>query len=238
MALAYEVFNSSSAASVSSSTIALNTSGVNRIALIFVLLSDVGSGIPQVTSVSDANGLTWAKYTDFTVISETIRMEVWWAYAAAQQTANTVTVTSNVSSRGFGLGVGAISGVPATRFTTPFDADPSLPSTASNPSGTPANASVTFSTHDAQTVGLATWISIGVNTNNTTTPSGWTILIDLNFNGTGSVAHKLRVFAQVYSAQQVNTVADFGSVVHWGLSLDAVGGNFIFPHQQAISAGW
>lgn len=238
MALAFEVFNSSSAAGVSSKTIALNTSGANRIALIFVLLSDAGSGIPVVSSVSDANGLVWAKYSALSVVTETMRMEVWWAYAAAQQTANTVTVTSNVSSLGFGLGVGAISGVPATRFTAPFDADISLPATATNPSATPANASVTFSTHDDQTVGVATWISIGVNTNNTTTPAGWTILVDLNFNGTGAVAHKLRIFAQVYGAQQVSTVADFGSVVHWGLSLTAVGGNLIFPHQQVVSAGW
>lgn len=238
MSLGFETFNSSSANNTTTNTVALNTSGVNRIALIFACVSDIGSGIPHVTGISDANGLTWAKYSALDVTTDGFRIELWWAYAAAQQTANTVTVTTNVNARGLGLGVGAISGVPATRFATPFDADVSLPATATNPSGTPANASVTFSTHDNQTVGIAMWGANQTNTNNNTTPAGWTGVLDLDFNGTGSVAQKLRVWAQVYNAQQVGTVADFGSTVHWGLSLAAIGGNLIFPHQQAISVGW
>lgn len=244
MALGMEVFNSSSVADASSSTINATTMGTNRIILVFVHTVSKDGGVrPTVTSVSDANGLTWAKYTnyDFSSADPTNinqHMEVWWAYAAAQQTSNTITVSVSTAARGIGLGVGAISGVPAARYTAPFDADPSMPAKSQNPSETPADPTATFSTHDSHTVGLAVWGSARHNVNSPTTPSGWTSLISLSFNGQGSVAQKLFVYGIVYAAQQVSTTVDLGSVIDWGFIVGAAGGDPIFPHSQVNCPGF
>lgn len=243
MTLAVEVFNSASAAGSTTAAINCNTSGLNRIVLIFICLnSDVlPAARPTVSSVT-ATGLTFAKYTslnfDTASVDSRCRLEVWWAFAAAQQTANPVTVTVSPSARGIGLGVGAVSNVPPTRWTLPFDADPSLPVTSTNPSDTLADAAHTWSSHDAQVVGFTVWGSATQNTNGTSTPAGYTLQIDLNFNGTSFIAQKLRVYAEVFNAQQVSTITDLGTCKDWGLISFAVGGNFIFPQGKALSVGW
>lgn len=244
MALGAEVFNSSSVAGATASTINLNTSGVDRIALIFAhVVSQNASARPTIVSVADANGHTWTKYTSLDFDSDNPtdvkqRLEIWWAYCATAQVADTVTVTASANCRGIGLAVGAISGVPATRFTGPFDADPTLPATATNPSATPAAASVTFSTHDAHTVGIIAWAAAITNANVPDTPSGWTNQISLAFNGTGTVNQKLYIYTQVFSAQQVSIAPSLGSKVEWGMMAFGAGGDPIFPHAYANCAGF
>lgn len=245
MTVALEVFNDSSVAGASSHTINLNTSGVNRIAVLFVSLcsQDSPAARPTVTGVSDANGLTWALYTSYNFDSSDPtnikqRVEVWWAYAAAQQTANTVTVTVSPQSRGIGLGIGAVSGVPATRYTAPWDADPSLPVKASNPSAGSADTTQTFSTHDSNTAMFAIFGAAITTANDPDIPSGWTQYIDLSFLGTGTVRQKLYVMGKVFSSQQTNTTVDMGDKVEWGVIVAGVGGTPIFPHTHFPVAGF
>lgn len=240
MALGMEVFNSASQASVGTLDINLNTSGPNRIALIFVETD--GATRRTVSSVTDTNSLTWAKYKSLDFDSEDPsghkqRLEIWWAFAAVAQVANPVTVTLSGSANGIGLAVGAISGVPATRWAAPFDADPSLPVTATNPSATPADATVTFSTHDTEDAALLVWGAVITN-QASAAPAGYSALIELAFNGASAVKQKLSVYGKVYNAQQTSISPSLGSLENWGLIAAAVGGTPIFPHGQAVSAGF
>lgn len=244
MALGAEVFNSSSVAGATANTINLNTSGVDRIALIFVhLVSQNASARPTVVSVADANGHTWAKYTHLDYDSDNPtdvkqRTEIWWSYCATAQVADTVTVTASANCRGIGLGVGAISGVPATRYTSPFDADPSLPATNTNPSASGAAASLSLSTHDSQTVGIIIWNAAITNANTPADPATWTPQIGFSFNGTGTVAQKMWVYTQVFNAQQTSLAVTLGSLKEFGMIGFAVGGTPIFPHQFVNCAGF
>lgn len=238
MSQAFEVFNQAQAGDASSGTISLSTMGTSRIVLLFVH-TDAATR-RTVSSVSDTNGLTWALYKAYNFDSEDPtnhkqRLEVWWAYAAAQQTANTVTVTLSGSSAGPSLVIGAVTGVDPSRFTSPFDADASLPATQSNPSGTSTDATLTFSTHDSHDAVLSVFAS-NITNIPPTTPAGYTALATLNY--ANSVRMILFVYGKVYTAQQVNTVVNMGSTKDWGIEIFAIGGDILFPHGQAAIAGF
>lgn len=241
MALGFEVFvQSFPAGDGTSNTISLSTSGTNRIALLFVNNVSVTTR-RTVTSVTDANGLTWHLYQGLNYNTEdaTIfgRLEIWWAYCAAQQSANTVTVTISGTAHGPNLGIGSVSGVPPTRFTNPFDVDPSLPGTATNPSATAAAASFTFSTHDSADVSFAVLAGAVTTSASATAPTGYTQLVAIN-NLVSFSRVTLYVFAKVLSAQQVGTFITMGNSVDNGTMTFAVGGDLVYPHMIASTPGF
>lgn len=240
MAQTFETFSQTAGTGgISSATVALNTSGINRILVLFVH-TDAATR-RSVTSVSGGSGLTWALYTAKDWDSEDTtnhkqRLEIWWAYAAAQQTSQTITVNLSGNSNGPDLAVGAITGVDPSRYTGPFDADPSEPAFASNPSSTFADAIVTFSTHDTHTAQICVYASDITTSNTPSTPSGYTQLVNLNHaDPTRMITF---VYGKIYSAQQVNTSVDMGNTSDWGVLAFAIGGDTIFPHSQVNCAGF
>lgn len=242
MSLATETWVSVSGASVSSKAIALNNMGTNRIVVLAIhTVSDDSAAAKSVTGVADSNGLTWTRYTSFVFASSSTsvfqRLEIWWAYAAAQQTSNTVTVTLSGTAWGVNLGIGNISGVATGRFALPWDTDGSLPATNSNPSSTPADGTYTFSTHDSHDVGYAVFASV-ISGDSPGAPSGWTKVIDETVSNGGVGFMQLQVYIQIFASQQIGTVVDFGSQRNFGFIGAAAGGDQIFPFQQCASVGF
>lgn len=243
MALAIEAFASQDhVGNLSSATVALNTLGTNRVVLLLVHTDGHSSVRRSVTGVSDTNGLTWALYTtqdwDSSDATHKQRMEVWWAFAAAQQTANTVTVTLSGASNGPDLVTGSIAGVDPSRFALPFDADVSLPQKINNPTSTQSSSSTTFSTHDAHTAVFNFYCAnLSVANQPSGTPAGWTSLASLTTSGTERLI--TYVYGRVFSAQQVNTVVSPGALLaDFGVIDFAIGGDTINPRSFGNCAGF
>lgn len=248
MSMGTEVWNVNSGPAdtdISSLTIPLSTSGTNRIAVLIVKTNNTSTH-RAVSSVTSGGGLTWALYTAYDFNSSGTsqqRIEVWWAYCAAQQTANTVTVTLAGSSGGIALAIGAVSGLPASRYTNPFDADPTLPGKTSNPSTSSADASQTFSTAADQQVVIAIWGSAITNIGNGTdsvsmSSQGFAQQGTVSTDGTAIISSKLEVYTKVNAVQQVSVTVNMGSTKNWGMVLVAVGGNIIFPHAYVNCGGF
>lgn len=238
MAQTFEVFNQDNGPDgVSSYSINCSTSGTDRIVVLFIH-TDAATR-RSVTGVSGAS-LTWAKYShyDFDSSDPTNhkqRLEVWWAHAPTQLTSQSITATLDGNSNGPILAIGAIAGCPAARLSNPWDADPSLPFNASNPSGTPADAEVTFSTHDSHNANLFVFCC-NINNVPPSTPAGWTVLHNLSYGG--SVRMILFTFGKITSAQQSGTTASGGSCVQYGIQAMSLGGDPIHPHSQASCVGF
>lgn len=242
MSLATETWVSVSGASVSSKTIALNNMGTNRIVVLAIhTVSDDSAAAKSVSSVTDSNGLTWHKYTTFAFASSNVavfqRIEIWWTFAAAQQSSNTVTVTLSGTAWGVNVGIGNISGVASGRFALPWDTDASIPATNSNPSAVGADGQYTFSTHDAHDVGFAV-VGSAISGDNPGAPTGWTKVIDEGISNGGIAFMFMEVYIQIFSTQQISTVVDFGSFRNFGFIGSALGGDQIFPHQQVTCVGF
>lgn len=122
-----------------------------------ILLFQAGESNDPATSVTDAAGLTWAKEGPTVSMSQSGQggpsIEVgtlWWALSPGILTNNTITTNGNAADGR--LMVMAINGA---NLTTPFDTNPSTPSTATTANGT--TVSVTgFSTTAPNTM-LVSW---------------------------------------------------------------------------------
>lgn len=241
MSLGTETWVGASATSTSSPSIALNNMGANRIVVLAIHTVNNDSAAAASVSSVTSPGLTWAKYTSYAFASSDAtvfqRIEIWWAYAAVQQSSQTISVTLSRAAWGVNLGVGNISGVSSGRYSNPWDADPSLPAVNSNPSATGSVGQYNFSTHDSQDVGYVAWGS-AISGDSPAAPAGWTKAIDITISNGGIAFMELQVYFQIFSAQQVNTNVNFGSQRNFGFIGAAVGGNQIFPYQQAICVGF
>jgi hypothetical protein len=107
-----------------------SNSGTNRVIVMQICMAVAGATPPTVSSIT-GGGLTWNKRKAFTLVeaSDSDALEVWWAFAASQITAQQFTVNFTGTPRTQSMQVFSVSG--AFDPTNPWDPDASLPSTAS-----------------------------------------------------------------------------------------------------------
>lgn len=139
MALAVE--NSATDASAS---VNYSTSGANRIVCLF---AKYGGPSEAPTGVSDTGGLTWVKRKSVNVA--TIGVDLWYAVAAAQQTAKTITVTGTSSNQR-----STVFSISGANINVPFDDNATLP--ASNSGLVVSSLTCTVSTSNPKNMLIAT----------------------------------------------------------------------------------
>lgn len=233
MTLAVEGNNGSNQSTVSSGTVTITTSGADRI---IVLMSHMeGNTRPTITAVSDVAGLTWHKRVAIQYDSSLSaplclqNLEVWWAYAHATLTADTVSVTFSTTVDDATLVVFGVSGVDSSRFSAPWDSNAAVPATASNPTATNTNAQTTYSTTSIASLGLAVWAEgVANNGNAATAPSGWTSL-RTQINTGATYLSKQSSFFIVNAAAQTGVTVNMGSTHGWGIVVDAISGDVLPP---------
>src|SRR5665213_2532552 len=137
MSLAVEGAAHSGFNSGASGSVAVTTNGADRI-IILVLGNE--AALSQTFNAPTASGLTFQKRSGQTWVSQPgtfmADQEVWWAYASAQLTAESIAVTTTGIIDNCSIGVFAVSGVDPSRFGNPWDTNGSLPAYASNPTNT------------------------------------------------------------------------------------------------------
>ena len=122
-----------------SGTISLTTAGTDELVILLIAAEATTPGgggppAPTITGVSGGSGLTWARRATYsqtdtagTQICNRIQ-EIWWAWASAQQTSQTITVTtSTINTDVTDLDIFAVTGVPLGNAGGPFDTNVSLP---------------------------------------------------------------------------------------------------------------
>lgn len=132
----------------SSTTCNYTTSGLDRVVILSILLtSEVGSNT-TVTTVTDADGLTWTRRkqllgpVDSGGIYQTL--EIWWAYAPTAHTNKVITVSYNQAARTQALTSYAVAGLLTP--SSPWDSNGSLPASATNVGSTAVPAVPSVST--------------------------------------------------------------------------------------------
>src|ERR1035437_6820012 len=206
----------------SSATIPVTSGGTDRIVVVHICTERNATPRRTVTSVTAA-GLTFAKRKDLDVgdIYGT-SVEVWWAYAAAQQTALTITVTM---SGVINSGTHAIFGVSGcTNFTDPWTANSSVPKTAVD-TGAGSVVQVTgVSTTEPNCIVFGFYGGeTGSTPNAETTPIAFTqAYARQNWGG----SRHSSIWAEYYifsSAQAGITVGSASSTLsNWGMIADAI----------------
>lgn len=200
-----------------SATINITTSGTNRIIILHATLE---GGTARTVSGVSASGLTFNKRSAVAAGDVyNVDVEVWWAYAAAQQTGTTITVNFSGTVDCATLGTFAVSGV--KNFNNPWSNDATLPVTNSTaaPSTTIDVTGVTATEINVLVLGFygaSTNYTIGYGTGYTT------IYFHYNNNGT----HYSDIFAeyQLFTTAQTNITVDTtgGPQSRWGMIADAI----------------
>ena len=206
----------------SSATIPVTTGGTDRIIIAHISTERNGSPRRTVTSVA-ASGLAFAKREDLDVgDGYGTSVEVWWAYAAAQQTALTITTTMSGGIDSGTLAVLAVSGV--QNFTNPWTANSSVPKTAVD-TGASSPVQVTgVSTTEPNCIVFGFYGGeTGSTPNAETTPTAFTqAYARQNWGG----SRHSSIWAEYYifsSAQASITVGSASSTLsNWGMIADAI----------------
>lgn len=208
-------------------TINITTGGTDRIIEI-VIYSEKDSVAQSVASVT-ASGLTfalrkqlqWGPTSGFNTDNV---IETWWAYAAAQQTATTITVTLNVATDDAAMVVFAATGVIDT--SAPWDVNGSLPATSAITAFTSNIPTVSgVSTSAANTLVIA---AAGCSRNQFTGPDTGYSTIGEAANGGGANYGYLGVYYKLFSSEQSSiTVHGNASIGQPGWLVDALSGGGI-----------
>lgn len=243
MSLSVEGAAGANVSSAVSGTVNITTSGADRI--VCLLIHSQQTSRPHVSSITSTSGITWHQRAllsyDASGVSPAClsNYELWWAYSSSPLTADTTTVTFSTSVDDATLCIFAVSGVPASRFASPFDGHVSLPATASDASGSFTNAAISFSTGSPDTLALAAWSAGAQNTgNNTTPPSGWASLINQTNTGGVNFGSKQQIYYRAFAAIQNNAAVNLGTTKNWGALVDAISGDAIKPRRSMYRAGF
>jgi hypothetical protein len=194
----------------------ITTSGADRIVVV-VVQNEKSTGAPTVSSVTAA-GLTFALRKQYINLSGQNDLEVWWAYASAQQTAKAITVTLSGATDDSNIAVFAVSGV--TNFAAPWDANPALPVVNSSLSASPATVPGVY-TNNANCMVFGFW---GNYANTTATVGSGYTSVATSHNAGGARFSNLLVEKQLFSSIQSNiTVATAAANgADWGMIADAI----------------
>lgn len=238
MALAVEGAASTMFSGAGPATVNITTSGTDRIIVVAVGHEEASAQ----TSVPTATGLTFAlrkRYTETDNGGRFNVMETFWAYAAAQQTAKTITVTMSGAIDDAVIGVFAVSGV--GNFVTPWDSNAALPATADTFSANTPPPVSGVSTTSAPTLmfgffgardGCATTVNTG---------AGWTSILNV-VNGGGSLEEIYAVASIPFATAQSGITATpfITSPNHSIVVIDALVGVVIsgtVKHSSAVLVG-
>jgi len=207
----------------SSLSVKLSTSKTNDIIIVDVHSSHLSSPHRTVSSISDSAGLTWAQRSSVTMDNAGAQnayndFERWWALSTGALSNDTITVSFSGSVDSATV---LAYGVNGANTGTPWDANGSLPATATSSSNTTPTVSG-ISTTSASTLLLA---SVG------TTNGGASILtgtiagaaasgIFLNVHGAFSETYG--EYVAVSSAQSGVSAAFGSSVNSWLMVVDAL----------------
>ena len=106
-------------------TVTYSTTLANDV--VCLLVEAGGSGTVAVTSVTSTSGLTWTKRKAVAFNGTAWSFELWYAVSAAVRTNDVISVAASGTNPGYRLTVWAVNGA---NQTTPFDANASLPASA------------------------------------------------------------------------------------------------------------
>lgn len=173
----------------SSNTAVINTTGTNRVVLAYVSASAT-SGTPTISSVS-GGGLTWAKRSGQTFAgngTHNAAMEIWWAWAAAQLSAEVITVTGGGAYDHLEISCLCYSGIPSSLSANPWDTNGSLPALFKYESNTNQSSHTTgncpaISTDNASTCVIGMFFTNASPTNRADTPAGYTETVSKRNSG-------------------------------------------------------
>lgn len=215
MALAVENIVSNKATGTATPTVDITTSGTDRIVVI-VAHAEKTTASPTISSVSAA-GLTFQKHTSqqwaASHTDEYNGYEVWWAYAASVQTANTVTITWDATIDDSTVMAFAVSG--STAFTDPFDANASVPSLSTGSAATPSDSGL--STDSTNTI-LFNFCATGDGLGIPSAPSGHTSMGSQTNNGGTRWSAQSGSYIAFASTQSGYSFTDNGTTdAIWGL---------------------
>lgn len=206
-----------------SGTINITTSGTDRI--IILVVASEKTGTVQSTNLPTASGLTFAlrKTLPFTDSGGGDQvLSVYWAYAAAQQTAKTITINLGATPDDVSVGVFAVSGV--TNFTNPWDTNSSLPATATGNSGPPATVSGVSTTQANSMIFGFYGTRNGPTNPGADTGNGYASVLSLVNTG-GSAYSGVFVESKLCSSAQSSltvATANSGSSSHYTWIVDAI----------------
>lgn len=201
---------SGSFTSTNTATVALTTTGTNDIINVNMITTGVTL---TVTGISDTAGLTWVKRKALAVGATTniINSEFWYAKSTGALTADTITVTMNITSTaGWRLDSWGINGA---NFTTPFDTNASFPAfnTASSAGTSLAVTGLTTNqTNDVLVSSLRTQAAMGTLTR----PSGFTQIINTTSTDnaynvlSGTLSSATETFSWVNSVNTATLIVD------------------------------
>lgn len=227
MAIAFEgdtVTGAIPAFGENSGTLSLTTSGTDRIILACVATTlPSGGGVPATLStIVDSNGLTWTKRTSHSWLNsagdQIYNIELWWAYAHAQQTSNSVVATFSAAC-GYAYALIAVSGVQSSAWAQPFDTDASLPSLTVNLSSPTTAPTATVSTQGANVGVVSAWCNFS-NMAEPASAGAWTDMWHFNFIGQ-VIFHGLH---KSFTGAQASVTPDWAgsSTSDYGLLIDAI----------------
>lgn len=143
---------STSGAAPSSLNVSYTTPVTDTIIVLNVVSQSSPSGAIAVSSVTDTNGLTWARRSTHSfqggVGNDTFcTTEVWWAYQPIIQAAGTITINWAAPTGTAAVTWFTVSG--CTSFVAPWDTNGALPKWTSNPTNSGVQPTDLFSTTSA-----------------------------------------------------------------------------------------
>ena len=221
--------NNPSLSTSTATTAALTTSQTPIVLVMGVCLANTnGTSNPDITSVTDTAGLTWARRARLNVDDASSGfqlLDVWWAFAPNGVVADTITLHYATQPVTGAYEILAISGSPSP--SAPWDANGSLPASASNATGTGSTPAVASVAVTASSSLVLAW----QNTRQATScvpPSGFTdVGAQNNEPGGGSDRAYMDVGYKAESSAVSSTTftSASGSIAPWGMIVDALSGN-------------
>lgn len=152
---------------------AYSNGGVDRVVLALITLTASGAVAPNVTSITSA-GLTWAKRAEASMYDGTSsqKSEIWWAYAAAQLSAHSITINHDSSNT---FAVTLLSAAGCNTPSSPWDTNVSVPASATNTSTGVGSLPTVSGINESNTAPMFIWLqSTRAGEVAQTVPSGFT----------------------------------------------------------------
>lgn len=212
----------------SSGTVAYTTTAAHQI-IVLIIHSENNSAVAPVavSTVTDTNGLTWAKRTSQSFLSPSSpntydTTEIWWAHAPAA-VSGTITVT--MASAIDGGGVMALSMAGVLNTAAPWDTNGSLPAKVTNATASAVAPSATISTSSTASFVFGIWGSPTSNAQQEVAPFGSTSMGAVNNNGGVNFSHMFVEGAAFATVQSSRVVSLNFANDRWGFIVDAISGD-------------
>lgn len=228
MTIAVEnVTNGGTNGSNSSTTCNYTTSGIDRVVVLAILLTSILGSNTTVTTVTDADGLTWTRRKQLLGPVDSggdyQTLEIWWAYAATAHTNKVITVSYNQAAKTQSLISYGVSGLLTP--SAPWDINGSLPASATNVGATSVPAVTGVSTTGGSGIMLGWYGTRGIVTE--TAGSGYTLAGNNNQEpGAGQDRSYMSAEYKLLSVPQSGVTVDAGpTTTPWLMIADSLAGS-------------